>query len=354
MYVDILGVAQSIRKHSATDAAPIPLGHAQQLAAAAMGFKTLAAYQAARVAGVAPQMSGIGGAAALNSPLLINRALELEVKTPTSRLQELLQIALKEHRGPANACGERRAIVKTTLGPCYEALIGGRAWSLVAAHTGPELWVSGEGLAHERVCRLGMFQVLRRGRVAGGGADGAWSITNFGSYHAYSLDFLSDDDCKALSASFGIPFQEGGMLRKQQELSEATFLRSPAFAALRAHIRLRGVMPAVDDWVYGLTQVWTVLVALSDENFELMKHALADLLFPGRTMSPETRERWRAACATIEEHWPRLRSGSNECQAELVSFLPLRFQRLVQVGCPAVPDAMQPFANLAATAPVPG
>lgn len=333
MRVDIFALAQSVKKNSAADAVPIALGHAQQLAAAAMGFNTLAAYQAAaRTAAAAPGLSGAEGRDAVNNALLISRALELEIKASPARLMGLLQIALEEQLAQTNPYVAYRATTKTALGPCYEVMLGGRAWSLVASHTGPELWVNGEGLAPERVCRLGMFQVLRRGQVLGGGADGVWSVTRYGTYHAYSLDFLSEDDCKELSASFGIPFQEGRMLREQQALSEAAFLRSPAFAALRAHVRRRGMMPAVDDWVYGLTQVWTVLVALSDENFELMKHALADLLFPGRTMSPETRERWRAACATIEEHWPRLRSGSNECQAELVSFLPLRFQRLVQVG----------------------
>lgn len=58
MPIGISDLAHSVRKNSASVAAPVQLGHAQQLIVAALGYKSLAAYQAAQVSALEPQDLG--------------------------------------------------------------------------------------------------------------------------------------------------------------------------------------------------------------------------------------------------------------------------------------------------------
>lgn len=96
MPIGISNLAHSVRKSSSTDSVPIPLGHAHQLVAAAMGYMTLASYQAAQAAGAEPPALDQVGHVVPDYDLLGDRARELGIRIPASRLQEFLQLAFSE------------------------------------------------------------------------------------------------------------------------------------------------------------------------------------------------------------------------------------------------------------------
>jgi hypothetical protein len=96
MPVGISNLAHSIRKSSSAEAVPIPLGHAHQLVAAAMGYMTLASYQAAQAAGAEPSVLDQVGHVVPNYDLLDDRARELGIGIPASRLQEILKLAFSD------------------------------------------------------------------------------------------------------------------------------------------------------------------------------------------------------------------------------------------------------------------
>lgn len=96
MPIGISNLAHSVRKSSSTDGVPIPFGHAHQLVAAAMGYMTLASYQAAQAAGAEPPALDPVGHVVPDYDLLGDRARELGIGIPASRLHELLQLAFSE------------------------------------------------------------------------------------------------------------------------------------------------------------------------------------------------------------------------------------------------------------------
>ncbi|MDX4956579.1 hypothetical protein [Delftia acidovorans] len=96
MPIGISDVAHSVRKNSASVAAPVQLGHAQQLIVAALGYKSLAAYQAAQVAGLEAQDLSNVHHVVLDYDKLDQRASELGAAPTPSQLHELIDSAFKE------------------------------------------------------------------------------------------------------------------------------------------------------------------------------------------------------------------------------------------------------------------
>lgn len=96
MPIGISDLAHSVRKNSASVAAPVQLGHAQQLIVAALGYKSLAAYQAAQVSALEPQDLGNVHHVVLDYDQLDQRASELGAAPTPSQLHELIDAAFKE------------------------------------------------------------------------------------------------------------------------------------------------------------------------------------------------------------------------------------------------------------------
>lgn len=96
MPIGISDLAHSVRKNSASVAAPVQLGHAQQFIVAALGYKSLAAYQAAQVAALEPQDLGNVHHVVLDYDQLDQRASELGAAPAPSQLRELIDAAFKE------------------------------------------------------------------------------------------------------------------------------------------------------------------------------------------------------------------------------------------------------------------
>ncbi|UJB63435.1 hypothetical protein YS110_00970 [Acidovorax sp. YS12] len=96
MPIGISDLAHSVRKNSASVAAPVQLGHAQQLIVAALGYKSLAAYQAAQVAALEPQDLGNVHHVVLDYDQLDQRASELSAAPTPSQLHKLIDAAFKE------------------------------------------------------------------------------------------------------------------------------------------------------------------------------------------------------------------------------------------------------------------
>lgn len=96
MNIGISDLAHSVRKNSAADAMPVSLGHAQQLVAAAMGYKTFASYQAAQAAGREPRNLDTVLHVIPDYDMLNKRAGDLGITITPSRLHELLRTAFFE------------------------------------------------------------------------------------------------------------------------------------------------------------------------------------------------------------------------------------------------------------------
>lgn len=96
MPVGISNLARSVRKNSSTDTVSVSLGHAHQLVAAALGYKTLASYQAAKAAGNEPPDLDHVRHVILDDDLLCMRAGELGTLIPAARLCQLLEAAFSE------------------------------------------------------------------------------------------------------------------------------------------------------------------------------------------------------------------------------------------------------------------
>ena len=96
MSLGISDLAHSLRKNSAAAAVPVPLGHAQQLIAAALGYRTFAAYQAAQATTQEPASLTDVHHVVLDEDLLDQRASELGAAPPPDRLHELIETAFRE------------------------------------------------------------------------------------------------------------------------------------------------------------------------------------------------------------------------------------------------------------------
>lgn len=96
MSIGISNIAHSVRKDSSSDTVTVSLGHAHQLVAAALGYKTLASYQAAQAAGNEPAALDLVCHVVVDYDLLRTRALELSLAIQPVRLDHLLQAAFSE------------------------------------------------------------------------------------------------------------------------------------------------------------------------------------------------------------------------------------------------------------------
>lgn len=92
MKIDLSALAYSVRKNFTTEGITIPLGHAQQLVAASVGYKSLAAYQAAA------EVAALGDPAAvvLDVDLVSDRVHELQVPAKADAAIELIRQTFEE------------------------------------------------------------------------------------------------------------------------------------------------------------------------------------------------------------------------------------------------------------------
>lgn len=95
MTIGISDLAHSVRKNSASAGVPVQLGHAQQLVVAALGYKSLAAYQAAQGAAQEPPHLDDVHHVVLDYDMLDQRAGELGAAPAPSQLRELIGDAFK-------------------------------------------------------------------------------------------------------------------------------------------------------------------------------------------------------------------------------------------------------------------
>lgn len=95
MTIGISDLAHSVRKNSTSAGVPVQLGHAQQLVAAALGYKSFAAYQAAQGAAQEPPHLDDVHHVVLDYDMLDERAGELGAAPAPSQLRELIGDAFK-------------------------------------------------------------------------------------------------------------------------------------------------------------------------------------------------------------------------------------------------------------------
>ncbi|VBT33930.1 Uncharacterised protein [Burkholderia pseudomallei] len=96
MSIGISDLAHAVRRNSASAGVSVQLGHAQQLVAATFGYKSLAAYQAARTAAREPQHLDDVHHVVPDYDMLDQRAGELGAAPPSNQLHELIVGAFKE------------------------------------------------------------------------------------------------------------------------------------------------------------------------------------------------------------------------------------------------------------------
>lgn len=95
MSVGISSLAYAVRKASESTPQPLKHGHAQQLVAAALGYNTLAAHQAAVADGAESEHLDAAAHAVLDEILIVERVAELQLPQPEDALVELVRAAFK-------------------------------------------------------------------------------------------------------------------------------------------------------------------------------------------------------------------------------------------------------------------
>ena len=96
MSVDVSSLAYTLRKSSSTVGPKLKHGHAQQLIAAALGYKSLAAYQAAVAAGAEPMQLDAAAHVLFDEDLVEQRAVELELPHDLEALSALIRKVMNE------------------------------------------------------------------------------------------------------------------------------------------------------------------------------------------------------------------------------------------------------------------
>lgn len=96
MSVDVSSLAYVLRKSSTTIGPELKHGHAQQLIAAALGYKSLAAYQAAVAASAEPVQLDAAAHVLLDEDLVEQRAAELELPHDPEALTALIRKVIDE------------------------------------------------------------------------------------------------------------------------------------------------------------------------------------------------------------------------------------------------------------------
>lgn len=97
MPIGISKLARSIRQNTSSEAIPVSLGHAHQLVAAAMGYRTLASCQAAQETGQEPLALDHVLHVVIDNALLRSRAQELGVPIKPAHIRHQLNAAFSEH-----------------------------------------------------------------------------------------------------------------------------------------------------------------------------------------------------------------------------------------------------------------
>jgi hypothetical protein len=218
--------------------------------------------------------------------------------------------------------------------PIWTVSIGGSEWGLILAEDGPRLRrtttdASSKGCMAIEESDLGLFQVMNRARpwnvahpatfsssrqmatqVAGQIGDGL--VTRYGSYEEHWLIGWSDVQVAELAFQFGMPLERYccRFRRNQQDISEATFLRSPAFRAARQYIRETGTVPSVDAWLSGNSWCWAFLVALSDEDFDRAGMAVVGDYYSSRLQRRIGFHGHSNVRDDLERVWHLVRAGS--------------------------------------------
>jgi hypothetical protein len=203
--------------------------------------------------------------------------------------------------------------------PIYSRSLGGCVWSLEIGAAAPELWLRRpRGVAPERASQLGLFPVLHRPQEFEKGRSW-WVLSRYGNQFPVDLPELSDTDALTLARAFGISI--AGKRRQDHQIrSEQLFLQSEAFAALRSAIRQGTVVqPRLDAWCYGLSPVWSILIAMGDEHFSGAG--------AGATKYVESRPRltwWDELVELVETSWERIPHGAPEIEAAIAKAIPPR------------------------------
>lgn len=96
MPTSISTLSYVLRKITAASATPIGLGHAHQLVAAALGYKSLAAYHAAIANGGESPNFDVAKHVVLNQPMLDSRATDLNIEVTTKSLARQVKAAWRQ------------------------------------------------------------------------------------------------------------------------------------------------------------------------------------------------------------------------------------------------------------------
>lgn len=96
MAIGISDVAFSFRKRASSADVKLPLGHAQQMVAAVMGYKTLASFQAAQSSRREPSDLELMFHLAPDYRLLESRASDLDIRLKSGEMMSAMQGALLE------------------------------------------------------------------------------------------------------------------------------------------------------------------------------------------------------------------------------------------------------------------
>jgi len=245
-----------------------------------------------------------------------------------------------EKRSANSGCEDKKPPLRHAEGqpgrPIFSTEIGGYTWSLECGKTGPELWMRAASrlAAPCRAIQLGIFPVLMPPESEQYGHKRAnWTLMRYTSYVCHILPGFDDDAAQELSRQFGIPVWRSEMRQDQQRLSERMFLQSPAFTALRSAIRESPERPKCDAWDYGLSRLWTVLVAMPDHLFDQIGCDVAGLLTdPVATRSVRVNGGFKALVEGVEGSWRTLPDQSSALEALLYKTLPLKLVRQAMRG----------------------
>lgn len=181
--------------------------------------------------------------------------------------------------------------------------VGQVTWQVQASPHGPLLSKESSGSDRARSIYLGLVPVIVQR------PSGLFAVTRYADDAIFELESYSSEEVFEFGRLAGIPVwpeaSPWSRVRHQQEESQLTFLRSPAFAAVRRWLRAGGharVKPR--DWIYGLPSlIWTTLVAMSDHDFAFHGASVAEAMLSKRYVVWDEREEvWDRIC----ERWAAL------------------------------------------------
>lgn len=208
----------------------------------------------------------------------------LAIQNDFENLRQLQQLTKAEARLLEAGSGVEMLSCTPDNRSIHRVHLAGSIWSLQVAKWGPMLCLEDRPYADFgdecRTSDLGLFQVLVKANemseLSKNYPKHGWVVTRYGQYRVHTAEFFSDEEAKALSYQFGIPFASRSFPPyRQQERSEIFFLKSPAFASLRMAIRCGTIpLPPMTSWNYGLCSIWPHLVAMSDRDFKEVERIL--------------------------------------------------------------------------------